>query len=58
MPDCRGVKFKGRQTVRSVTGYLGRHSSAFRLLLAETATPSTARFKVGEEGERGAEKPL
>lgn len=42
------VKFKGSQTVRSVAGYLCRHSSAFRLLLAQTASYSTAHFKVGE----------
>lgn len=48
MPDYTRVKFEGRQTVRSVAGYLCRHSSAFRLLLAQTASYSTARFKVGE----------
>lgn len=33
---------------RSVTDYLSRHSSPIRLLLVQTASYSTACFKVGE----------
>lgn len=58
-PGYTGVKFKGRQTVRSVAGYPCRHSSAFSLLLAQPASHSTTCFKVGEteRSERGREKP-
>lgn len=53
LPGYTRVKFEERQTVRSVAGYLCRHSSAFRLLLAQTASHSTARFKVGETERSG-----
>lgn len=51
-PDQAGVKPAGRQTARSLTGYLCRHSSAFTPPLP----PSTARFKGVEAGTRPGER--